>query len=244
MSAFEDVDKLVREWQPQALPTELQYRNSLIALLRERLKKAKIEPEYRHKGTTIDIYVKQPGLLGSSEVFVELKRNLHQKSQYDRLVGQVESLEPGKNAIVVVLCGETSPSLVTRFKEKYEITDGLELEVIIRDEPITVVVKEVVTKVIVGATLRRKDNKVVSALLDLHKRRIRETRIANNYYPELHRLRETFIQHGLAEKSTENREFFDKWLADPVVEMGWAPAGGWTLERISALHADIEKVQA
>ena len=91
---------------------------------------------------------------------------------------------------------------------------------------------------------RRKDNKVVSALLDLHKRRIRETRIANNYYPELHRLRETFIQHGLAEKSTENREFFDKWLADPVVEMGWAPAGGWTLERISALHADIEKVQA
>ena len=244
MSAFEDVDKLVKEWQPQTLATELQYRNSLIALLRERLKKAKVEPEYRHKGTTIDIYVKQPGLLGSSEVFVELKRNLLQKSQYDRLVGQVESLEPGKNAIVVVLCGETNPSLVTRFKEKYEITDDLEFEIIISDEPIIVVVKEVVTKAKVRGTPRPKENKEVSALLDLHKRRIRETRIANNYYAELHRLRETFIQHGLAEKSNGNREFFDKWLADPVVEMGWTPAGGWTLERISALHADIEKVQA
>lgn len=141
MSAFDYVDKLVREWQPQALPTELQYRNSLITFLRERLKDAQIEPEYRHKGTTTDIYVKQTGLLGSSEVFIELKRNLLQKSQYDRLVGQIESLEPGKNAIVVALCGETNPSLVTRFKEKYGITDGPDWGVIIRDEPITVVVK-------------------------------------------------------------------------------------------------------
>jgi len=143
MSAFEEVDKLVREWQPLALPTEFQYRNALIVLLRERLKRAKIEPEYRHKGTTIDIYVRQPGFLGSSEVFVELKRNLLQKSQYDRLVGQIESLEPGKNAIVVVLCGETNPSLVTRFRDKYEITDGPQFRVILSDEPITVVVKTV-----------------------------------------------------------------------------------------------------
>src|SRR6267154_514286 len=137
MSAFEDVDKLVKEWQPQALATELQYRNSLIALLRERLKKAKIEPEYRHKGTTIDIYVKQPGLLGSSEVFIELKRNLLQKAQYDRLVGQIEELEPGKSAILVILCGETNPSMVTRLREKYEITNGL----IISGEPTAIVVK-------------------------------------------------------------------------------------------------------
>jgi hypothetical protein len=37
MAAFEAVDKLEREWQPQALPTELQYRNSLMTLLHERL---------------------------------------------------------------------------------------------------------------------------------------------------------------------------------------------------------------
>jgi hypothetical protein len=62
MSAFETVNKLVKEWQPQVLPTELAYRNSLTSLLRERLPKAKVETEYRHNGTTVDIYAKEPGL--------------------------------------------------------------------------------------------------------------------------------------------------------------------------------------
>src|SRR6266404_1081585 len=120
MSAFDSVLKLAKQWQPQALPTESKYRDSLIAHLREQLRDAKIEPEYRHLGTTTDIYVKQPGFFGSSEVFVELKRNLLQKAQYDRLVGQIESLEPKKNhPIIVVLCGETNPTLLTRLKERY-----------------------------------------------------------------------------------------------------------------------------
>jgi hypothetical protein len=121
MSAIETVNKLIGEWQPGPLANELQYRNSLTALLRERLPKAKIETEYRHNGTTIDIYAKEPGLFSSTEVFVELKRNLLHKAQLDRLVGQIESLQPGKNAILVVLCGETNPALVTRLKEKYGI---------------------------------------------------------------------------------------------------------------------------
>ena len=119
MSAFESVLKLAKQWQPQALPTELKYRDSLIAHLREQLRETKIEPEYQHLGTTTDIYVKKPGLFGSSEVFAELKRNFLQKAQYDRLVGQIESLEPKKNPIIVVLCGETNPALLTRLRERY-----------------------------------------------------------------------------------------------------------------------------
>jgi hypothetical protein len=84
----------------------------------------KIEPEYRHLGTTTDIYVKEEGFLGSSEVFVELKRNLTSKSQLDRLVGQVEALEPKKNFVIVVLCGETNPTLVVRLRERYERSEG------------------------------------------------------------------------------------------------------------------------
>jgi len=44
------------------------------------------------------------------------------------------------------------------------------------------------------------------------------------------------------EKHDANRRFFDNWLADPVVEMGWSPAGGWTQERIAALHRDFKGV--
>jgi hypothetical protein len=84
----------------------------------------------------------------------------------------------------------------------------------------------------------------VQALLELHKRRIRETRISNNRYAELRRLRDSFLQHDLADKSKENRAFFDKWLADPVIEMGWTPSGGWDLKRVAELHADLDGVQA
>lgn len=141
MSAFDSVQKVVREWQSPVLPTELKYRDALAALLRAHLRKATIEIEYRHRGTTIDIYVKEQGFLGSSEVFVELKRNLLQKSQLDRLVGQIESLKPGRHAILVVLCGETNPALVSRFKEKYRDHIGDNL-ILIGDEPLAVVVKE------------------------------------------------------------------------------------------------------
>jgi hypothetical protein len=121
VSAFESVRRVTGKWQPAQSANELQYRNSLTALLRERLPKAQVETEYRHSGTTVDIYAKEPGFFGSTEVFVELKRNLLQKAQLDRLVGQIESLQPGKNAILVVLCGDTNPALVTRFREKYGI---------------------------------------------------------------------------------------------------------------------------
>ena len=120
MSAFESVVKLAKKWRPPLLPTELKYRDSLIAHLREHLRDAqKLESEYRHLGTTTDIYVKQPGFFSSSEVFIELKRNLLSKAQLDRLVGQIESLEPKKNPIIVILCGETDPALLARLKGKY-----------------------------------------------------------------------------------------------------------------------------
>jgi len=83
----------------------------------------------------------------------------------------------------------------------------------------------------------------VRALLDVHKRRIRETRISNNLCPELRHLRDAFLQYGLTDRSEANRKFFDKWLTHPAVEMGWTPAGGWSSERISDLYADLDGVQ-
>jgi hypothetical protein len=89
-----------------------------------------------------------------------------------------------------------------------------------------------------------KERQQVHAILELHKRRIRETRLSNNRWAELRQLRDLFLQYNLADRHSENRVFFDRWLADPVVEMGWTPSGGWDLQRITRLHADLESVQA
>jgi hypothetical protein len=119
MQALDTVVNLIHEWKPDRLPKELKYRDSLATFLRERLPRAIVEKEYRHSGTTSDLYVECSGLLRTSEVFIELKRDLLQKNQLDRLIGQLESLNPRKHRIIVVLCGETKPELLTRLRLHY-----------------------------------------------------------------------------------------------------------------------------
>lgn len=110
----------IEEWKPKTETTELGYRDSLVAHLRKCAPEARVEPEYRHAGTTADICFKWDGILFPAEAFVELKRNLHQKPQYDRLVGQIEGLDPRRNRIIVVLCGETNPTLADRLRHHYK----------------------------------------------------------------------------------------------------------------------------
>jgi hypothetical protein len=119
MQALDTVVNLIHLWQPDRFPKELKYRDSLANFLRERLPQAIIEKEYRHSGTTSDLYVECNGFLRTSEVFIELKRDLLQKNQLDRLIGQLESLKPSKHRIIVVLCGETKPELLTRLRLQY-----------------------------------------------------------------------------------------------------------------------------
>jgi hypothetical protein len=113
---------ILEKWRPPSMKTELEYRNALIERLRKFLPEyAKIEKEYRHGGTTIDLYVRcKTGFPPSDdEVLFELKRNLTKKTDFDRLVGQIEGLDPKENDVFVVLFGERDPALVGRLRERY-----------------------------------------------------------------------------------------------------------------------------
>jgi hypothetical protein len=110
----------IQAWQPQPLESEVQYRDSLVAFLRETVPDdCRVEREYRHAGTTADVYVSWNGMLSRTEVFLELKLNLKRKAAYDRLVGQVEALDPGKRKVIVVLIGASDAGLVGRLREQY-----------------------------------------------------------------------------------------------------------------------------
>lgn len=113
--------RTLKDWRPPSLKTELDYRDALNKHLREVLTEdARIEREYRHNGTTSDLYLCWTGMLGGkTEVFFELKRNLKRKGEFDRLVGQVEGLQPKRNNIVLVLIGELNNDLVARLRSRY-----------------------------------------------------------------------------------------------------------------------------
>jgi hypothetical protein len=114
------VRHVVEDWNPGELRTEREYRDSLVVCLRECGPDAHIECEYRHLGTTIDILVQWDGIVSGDQVFIELKRNLTQKAELNRLVGQIDDLQPENHNIIIVLCGFTSPALLDRLKAKYK----------------------------------------------------------------------------------------------------------------------------
>jgi hypothetical protein len=113
---------ILENWRPPTMKTELDYRNALFERLRKALPEgAKIEKEYRHGGTTIDLYVRcKTGFPPSDdEVIFELKRDLTKKSELVRLFGQIEERDPRTNDIFIVLFGKVDPALVGRLKERY-----------------------------------------------------------------------------------------------------------------------------
>lgn len=112
--------ELLKEWEPGLLTRELRYRDSLLQYITANVPSdCRVEKEYRHNGTTTDLFLKWSGFMFNEEVFIEVKMNMNKKPTLDRLVGQLESLEPGKRNIVVVLVGETDAALLKRLKEKY-----------------------------------------------------------------------------------------------------------------------------
>lgn len=112
--------KLVEAWQPPVLKAETAYRDHLVDHIRAAVPEdARVEKEYRHRGTTMDIYVSWKGILQSDELAFELKKDLVKKTDFDRLIGQIEGLDPAKNKLIVVLVGKTDKALLGRLREKY-----------------------------------------------------------------------------------------------------------------------------
>lgn len=114
------IAKAVSAWKPPKLKSEAAYRDNLLALLRETVPDdTRVEKEFRHRGTTMDLWLEWKGVIMNDELAFELKVNLKRKTDFDRLVGQIEGIDPRKNKTVVVLIGETDPALLGRLQDKY-----------------------------------------------------------------------------------------------------------------------------
>ena len=113
------IGNLLRQWRPPRLNTEVAYSDALAKYLRAALPEgSRIEREYRHEGTTCDVSIQYSGLMSNELVLIEVKRDLRRKSDYDRLVGQIAGLKPDNNSVMIVLVGDTDPTLRGRLEEQ------------------------------------------------------------------------------------------------------------------------------
>lgn len=80
--------------------------------------------------------------------------------------------------------------------------------------------------------------------LDVIRTEIERTRIVNDLFPALHKLRTFFHTHPELLKIGENEGVYQKWLTHPLVEMNRAASSSmWTNQTIAELHADLKKIQ-
>lgn len=79
--------------------------------------------------------------------------------------------------------------------------------------------------------------------LDAIRSEILHTRINNNLYPALNKLRKFFIVHPELFKIEVNSAFYQKWLDDSMVEMGNSMSSSkWTIQTRSNLATDLETI--
>jgi hypothetical protein len=122
-----EIEASLKHWNPGDLDNEVKYRDSLIDHLRRAAPDATVEPDYRHKHSMADIHFKWRGLSSDSEVFFQLKRHLRRNAECNRLLDEINSVFPGKNTIVVVLCGDIRRFSLQRLRDKYNDLCGADV---------------------------------------------------------------------------------------------------------------------
>jgi hypothetical protein len=126
MGAFEldamDVVKAVEAWNPGQCFEEKSCQVSLRKYLQNAYPESTFEKEYEVGEGRADIYVEFKTRWGpGAKVIIELKYNLKDRSEYLRLLGQLqEYIFVSEAELVVVLCGETKGEWEKRVRTHLE----------------------------------------------------------------------------------------------------------------------------
>jgi len=101
------VSTLIEEWTPIGCSSEKEYEKSLFSFLHQHLDDALIVSQYAIGKTHVDLMV-------NDRVMVEIKYKLNSMSEYQRLIGQLMDYKNWRKDLVIVLVGDTNPSLKRR----------------------------------------------------------------------------------------------------------------------------------
>jgi hypothetical protein len=105
---------LVAQWQrPPDSDSEQALEDSLFQFLQTRLPGFRITRQYAHDRLKADIVIEQA-------VAIELKYDLAHKSEYQRLIGQLEDYAQWNIPLVLILAGRTDPDIEHRVREHLE----------------------------------------------------------------------------------------------------------------------------
>ena len=164
---FNTILQTINNWTPQTrYSTERKYRDDLIAFLQTELNDSEdnvsISPIWGFDHSAHHFIKKEAGRgladIGiDDEIGIELKRNLKQKSQINRLVGQVVDYLSDYSYVIIVLCGRTDQKAVAVLKHNLKRIVKSSSSLFGQEKSIRIVFKDVSQKT-------RKTKKLFDAL--------------------------------------------------------------------------------
>lgn len=109
----DDIIQVINAWRPRAPSNEKGYEEALYKYLHDKFPRFNLHRQYAVGKTIADIYVDfKAGGGENHNVAIELKADLSDRTEFHRLCGQLfEYAQVWKGDCVLVLCGETEPSL-------------------------------------------------------------------------------------------------------------------------------------
>lgn len=111
------VEGLVKDWKPQGCGSEKDYENSLYTYLEKKLEGKGITKQHGVGRSKVDIAV-------GKKVFIELKKDLKNTGQLQRLIGQLELYSKDISNLIIILCGEVDKNLLKQLKDKVKTYGG------------------------------------------------------------------------------------------------------------------------
>lgn len=106
-------DKL-KGWTPDTYSSETSYEKSVYEFLNVEFPSEVFHRQYAMANTKADIFV---DFTEGVKVVVEVKYNLKSRNQYHRILGQIWTyVDEWKSNVVLIVCGESDPSLIKLLK--------------------------------------------------------------------------------------------------------------------------------
>lgn len=115
--SVDHVEGLIKEWKPRGCETEKDFEKSLYNYLEKAMEGKEITKQYGVGRSKVDIAI-------GKKVFIELKKDLKNTGQLQRLIGQIEIYEKDLANVIVVLCGEVDKNLLKQLMDKTKKYDG------------------------------------------------------------------------------------------------------------------------
>ncbi len=99
------IENLIKEWRPRSCKTEKDYEESLYNYLEKQLEGKEITKQYGMGRSRVDLAV-------NKKVYIELKKDLKNTGQLQRLIGQLEIYSKDLSNIIIVICGDVDNNLL------------------------------------------------------------------------------------------------------------------------------------